>query len=248
MAESKVKDMGLAEFGRKELSLAEHEMPGLMDARKEFGPSQPFKGLNINGSLHMTIQTGVLIETLAALGAEDWASFRRPTLEEALQLPQFPAVPPGSFKGPSGAQPAKFPHKSSTAAPAPAPATAEATCDDKDEKDTLRKNLKDLASLDPRLVLIVRKINRLGLESPRMLETYFSQFGAVDKVMVSHSRAKSIYGKASVRVRPAGLGFMVMCSPEAVEAALRLGSDHDVEGTTINVLPFEARGPGEDQE
>merc|ERR1712224_779546 len=68
-ADSKVKDMGLAEFGRKELSLAEHEMPGLMDARKEFGPSQPFKGLNINGSLHMTIQTGVLIETLAALGA-----------------------------------------------------------------------------------------------------------------------------------------------------------------------------------
>merc|ERR1711934_1059790 len=58
-----------------ELSLAEHEMPGLMDARKEFGPAQPFKGLNINGSLHMTIQTGVLIETLAALGAKvRWAS------------------------------------------------------------------------------------------------------------------------------------------------------------------------------
>jgi len=60
---------GLAEFGRKELTLAEHEMPGLMAARKEFGPSKPFSGLNINGSLHMTIQTGVLIETLAALGA-----------------------------------------------------------------------------------------------------------------------------------------------------------------------------------
>jgi len=69
MAESKVKDMGLAEFGRKELDLAEHEMPGLMAARTEFGPSKPFAGLNINGSLHMTIQTGVLIETLAALGA-----------------------------------------------------------------------------------------------------------------------------------------------------------------------------------
>merc|ERR1712187_889659 len=66
---SKVKDMGLAEFGRKELSLAEHEMPGLMACRTEFGPSQPFKGLNICGSLHMTIQTGVLIETIQALGA-----------------------------------------------------------------------------------------------------------------------------------------------------------------------------------
>jgi len=75
MADSKVKDMGLAEFGRKELTLAEHEMPGLMECRKEFGAAQPFKGLNINGSLHMTIQTGVLIETLAAMGAKvRWCS------------------------------------------------------------------------------------------------------------------------------------------------------------------------------
>jgi adenosylhomocysteinase len=75
MADSKVKDMGLAEFGRKELTLAEHEMPGLMACRTEFGPQQPFKGMNINGSLHMTIQTGVLIETIAALGAKvRWCS------------------------------------------------------------------------------------------------------------------------------------------------------------------------------
>jgi len=75
MTESKVKDLGLAEFGRKELTLAEHEMPGLMATRAEFGPQQPFKGMNISGSLHMTIQTGVLIETLAALGAKiRWCS------------------------------------------------------------------------------------------------------------------------------------------------------------------------------
>merc|ERR1711971_1257496 len=62
-------------FGRKELTLAEHEMPGLMVTRKEFGPQQPFKGMNISGSLHMTIQTGVLIETLTAMGAKvRWAS------------------------------------------------------------------------------------------------------------------------------------------------------------------------------
>merc|ERR1712203_784086 len=68
-----VKDLGLAEFGRKELTLAEHEMPGLLNCRKEYG--QPFKGLNINGSLHMTIQTGVLFETLAAMGAKvRWCS------------------------------------------------------------------------------------------------------------------------------------------------------------------------------
>merc|ERR1711990_1403751 len=75
MTDSKVKDMGLAEFGRKELDLAEVEMPGLMAARKEFGPGKPFKGLDIIGSLHMTIQTAVLIETLAELGADiRWVS------------------------------------------------------------------------------------------------------------------------------------------------------------------------------
>jgi len=75
VGESKVKDMGLAEFGRKELLLAEHEMPGLMASRKEFGAQQPFQGVRISGSLHMTIQTGVLAETLAELGAAvKWAS------------------------------------------------------------------------------------------------------------------------------------------------------------------------------
>merc|ERR1712176_1082519 len=66
---------GLAEFGRKELQLAEHEMPGLMASRTEFGPAQPFAGVRISGALHMTIQTGVLAETLAELGAAvKWAS------------------------------------------------------------------------------------------------------------------------------------------------------------------------------
>jgi len=75
MADSQVKDMGLAEFGRKELNIAEHEMPGLMACRKEFGAAAPFKDLNISGSLHMTIQTAVLIETIHALGAKvRWCS------------------------------------------------------------------------------------------------------------------------------------------------------------------------------
>ena len=70
-----VKDIALADFGRKELIIAETEMPGLMACREEFGASQPLKGARIDGSLHMTIQTGVLIETLKALGADvRWAS------------------------------------------------------------------------------------------------------------------------------------------------------------------------------
>ena len=71
----KVADMSLAEWGRKEIRLAEAEMPGLMAIREEFGPSQPLKGARIAGCLHMTIQTAVLIETLVALGAEvKWSS------------------------------------------------------------------------------------------------------------------------------------------------------------------------------
>src|SRR5437764_9284808 len=74
-ADFKVADLSLADFGRKEITLAEHEMPGLMALREEFGPSQPLAGARIMGSLHMTIQTAVLIETLVALGAEvRWAS------------------------------------------------------------------------------------------------------------------------------------------------------------------------------
>ena len=70
-----VKDIALADWGRKELDIAETEMPGLMATREEFGPSQPLKGARIAGSLHMTIQTAVLIETLKALGADiRWAS------------------------------------------------------------------------------------------------------------------------------------------------------------------------------
>jgi adenosylhomocysteinase len=71
----KVADLSLADFGRKEIRLAEHEMPGLMAVRKEYAASQPLRGAKIMGSLHMTIQTAVLIETLVALGAEvRWVS------------------------------------------------------------------------------------------------------------------------------------------------------------------------------
>jgi adenosylhomocysteinase len=71
----KVADLSLAEFGRKEIRLAEHEMPGLMAMRREYGDDRPLRGARVTGSLHMTIQTAVLIETLVALGAEvRWAS------------------------------------------------------------------------------------------------------------------------------------------------------------------------------
>jgi adenosylhomocysteinase len=74
-ADFHVKDIALADWGRKEIHIAEHEMPGLMSVRRKFGPSKPLKGVRVTGSLHMTIQTAVLIETLVELGATvRWAS------------------------------------------------------------------------------------------------------------------------------------------------------------------------------
>ena len=73
--ESKVADMGLAEWGSKEMQLSEREMPGLMSLIDKYGSEQPLKGLRVTGSLHMTIQTAMLIKTLHALGADvRWAS------------------------------------------------------------------------------------------------------------------------------------------------------------------------------
>src|SRR5215212_5978808 len=71
----KVADLGLADWGRKEISIAEHEMPGLMSIRKKYAKDKPLAGVRVTGSLHMTIQTAVLIETLVDLGADvRWAS------------------------------------------------------------------------------------------------------------------------------------------------------------------------------
>src|SRR5499426_2454108 len=75
MQDFKVKDLALAEWGRKEIRLAEHEMPGLMALRQRYGAAKPLKGARIMGSLHMTVQTAVLIETLVDLGADvRWVS------------------------------------------------------------------------------------------------------------------------------------------------------------------------------
>lgn len=71
----KIRDISLADFGRKELDIAEHEMPGLMSIRRKHATAQPLKGVRVTGSLHMTIQTAVLIETLKDIGADvRWAS------------------------------------------------------------------------------------------------------------------------------------------------------------------------------
>jgi len=98
----KVADLALAEFGRKEINLAENEMPGLMAMRREFGESKPLKGARITGSLHMTVQTAVLIETLVELGAEvRWASCNIFSTQDHAAAAVV-VGPRGSVKNPSG--------------------------------------------------------------------------------------------------------------------------------------------------
>src|SRR5215217_5723399 len=98
-----VKDISLADFGRKEISIAETEMPGLMAVRAEYGPKQPLKGARIAGSLHMTIQTAVLIETLKALGADiRWVSCNiYSTQDHAAAAIAAVGIPVFAYKGES---------------------------------------------------------------------------------------------------------------------------------------------------
>src|SRR2546429_3515347 len=102
-ADFKVADISLADFGRNEIRLAEHEMPGLMAIRAEYAARQPLKGARIAGSLHMTIQTAVLIETLKALGAEvRWASCNIfSTQDHAAAAIAAAGVPVFAYKGES---------------------------------------------------------------------------------------------------------------------------------------------------
>ncbi len=108
-----VADMGLAAWGRKELNVAEHEMPGLMAIRREFAESKPLAGARIAGSLHMTIQTGVLIETLTALGADvRWASCNIfSTQDHAAAAIAQAGVPVFAYKGESLEEYWEFTHK-----------------------------------------------------------------------------------------------------------------------------------------
>jgi adenosylhomocysteinase len=101
--EYKVADLSLADWGRKEISVAEHEMPGLMAIRKKYAPGHPLKGVRITGSLHMTIQTAVLIETLVELGASvRWASCNIfSTQDHAAAATAAAGIPVFAWKGES---------------------------------------------------------------------------------------------------------------------------------------------------
>ncbi|CAJ1336362.1 unnamed protein product [Effrenium voratum] len=109
--------------------------------------------------------------------------------------------------------------------------------------DTLRMHLRSLLHVDSSRVLIVRKINRLGFSSPTILKEHFSWYGTVENVLVAHSRVKSGGGQAGIvsRLRPSGLGFVVMSKAEEAEMILTQGNEQQVCGTVIRVQKFERR-------
>src|SRR6202008_4487333 len=109
----KVADLGLADWGRKEILIAETEMPGLMAIREEYAARQPLQGARITGSLHMTIQTAVLIETLKALGAEvRWASCNIfSTQDHAAAAIAAAEIPVFAYKGESLTEYWEYTHK-----------------------------------------------------------------------------------------------------------------------------------------
>src|SRR6266545_1973174 len=112
-ADFRVADLALSDWGRKEIAIAESEMPGLMAIREEFAPEQPLRGARIAGSLHMTIQTAVLIETLQALGAEvRWASCNiYSTQDHAAAAIAAGGTPVFAYKGESLEEYWEFTHK-----------------------------------------------------------------------------------------------------------------------------------------
>lgn len=136
---------------------------------------------------------------------------------------------------PFGAKTKAMPFKSSQPAPSKTPKVNDNA---DDEGESLRTNLRDLAKLDSGLVLMVRKINRLGFDSAAAIEAHFSKFGKIERVMVSHTRDKQTSG--NTRLRPATVGFLVFNKAEDVKAVLAQGAEHVINDTCVIASPFES--------
>lgn len=166
----------------------------------------------------------------------DQASMMRNLLDEKASMVSTsrPFTPFGASQPPWDQVRARLPQKTAPRVNASGPGFDE----------SLKDHLRDLAELDSARVLMVRKINRLGLDSPLKLKEYFSGFGSIERVMVAHTRCPNSRAKATGaekgRVRPAPLGFVVMSRAEDAMAALVKGAEHAIEGVEIGVFPFES--------
>lgn len=110
-----------------------------------------------------------------------------------------------------------------------------------DSGETLRAHLQELQTRDPYCVLVVRKINRFGFNSAHVLRQHFSQHGPVDTVLVAHSQVKCPNRRSAARLRPSGLGFVVMADVADAEAVIAMGKEHRVSNELIRVHRYTSR-------
>jgi len=105
---------------------------------------------------------------------------------------------------------------------------------------SLRQDLELLRQRQPEHVIIVRKIKKLGFESPQLLDDHFSQYGEVKELLVAHSHVKPTAKRPNGRVRPAALGFVVMATDEGAQKAFKMGAEQNIHGISIELAPFES--------
>lgn len=122
----------------------------------------------------------------------------------------------------------------------PAPDVRQLALEEFEKGGTLRTHLERMNGEDPRCILVVRRINRLGFQSPTLLEEYFERFGGTRRVLVAHSRVKPSTKRPAYRIRPAGLGFVVMASPESAEQVVNIQM-HEINGVMIEVSYYKDR-------
>jgi hypothetical protein len=139
--------------------------------------------------------------------------------------------------------------KLSRYAAAPATYTGAATQGQEFSADfTLRTHLRELQKVELGRIVLIRKISKLGFDSAPILEKHYSRFGKVEKVLVAHSHVKPQHCGQGVRLRPSGLGFVVMSQPQQVEAILAAGEHQVVQGVRVCVRKFERRGVQDDED
>jgi len=109
------------------------------------------------------------------------------------------------------------------------------------KEESLRAHLRELQDIDCNRIILLRKINRLGFEAPGILQQHYSQFGKIDRVLVAHSLVKAQDLRQLPRMRPSGLGFIVMSTTEEAQAILDLGEHQFVMNAQIRVRQFERR-------
>jgi len=232
------RDMSVAQKMRAKVN--NNPPPGLESPGPAFLSSQEDDEDTIRGSAFTALQ-----ESLSNLTPEDAAQVHAFLKAKEAAAPMSmgwnstsstvqsnrPVRPFTPFQGPRKT-PGRAPMQRQSDAPATKPAN-----DANETSETLRSSLYELSLMDSAKVIMVRKISKLGLDSARLLEAYFSKFGIVERSLANHTRSTTKWGET--RLRPATVGFVVMSSAD-VKTILDYNGEHSVQGCPVSVFPFQS--------